>query len=78
MHKWIGRLPTACDVCGNPPDPYFVDGATRPTGTWGLLCPECHKERGCGFGIGKGQAYSMKNGARLMPEEEGATVLKLM
>ena len=36
-----------------------IDGKTK-MGPWGILCPRCHKNHGCGLGLGKGQKYELK------------------
>ena len=56
--RWRGTWPAKCDLCKTYLHnvPYFVDGRTR-NGQWALLCTQCHKDIGVGFGLGKGQKY---------------------
>lgn len=49
-------MPKECDFCHQPLDNGWVDGRTR-YGPWANMCPACHKTRGVGLGIGKGQRY---------------------
>ena len=66
VKKWFGTWPANCDICkkdlndqaSDLENPWFVDGATLPSGRWGLLCPSCFAEHGVGLGTGKGQKYS--------------------
>ena len=56
--KWLSNY-DKCDICGcliKGKVPYFVDGKTT-FGPWGLQCPSCHKQYGCGIGYGIGQKY---------------------
>ena len=57
--RWLGTLPTHCDLCGAKIEKYFVDGKTV-MGPWGILCDSCHMSRGCGLGVGRGQRYMKK------------------
>ena len=54
---WRGSKPEKCDLCDKEFNFAFVDGATKPTGQWAMMCPRCHVERGMGIGLGKGQLY---------------------
>lgn len=56
--KWIGSEPK-CDFCGNKKLTEFVDGKTD-LGPWGLMCPDCNMEHGCGLGLGVGQRYKLE------------------
>jgi hypothetical protein len=59
MSKWIGKLPERCDICRDRfKDGTFVDAATKSG--WGCLCTDCHKERGFGIGVGRGQRYNVE------------------
>jgi hypothetical protein len=40
----------------------FVDGATA-WGSWVIMCPDCHADKGVGLGPGRGQQYA-KEGNR--------------
>jgi hypothetical protein len=57
--KWYGIPPKKCDICGTALKRFFIDGRTD-TGAWANMCERCHKERGVGLGIGKGQKYELK------------------
>ena len=63
--KWVGTLPTNCDVCGKPFTDTFIDGRTTFGGRWGNLCPTCHSGWGVGLGEGFGQKYDAKTGVKL-------------
>ena len=54
--KWIGQLPTKCDLCKEPLSDGFYGGKTI-FGPWAVMCPLCHRDAGVGIGIGKGQRY---------------------
>ena len=56
--KWLGTLPEKCDICGIILTAVFIDGRTIH-GPWANMCPECHKEYGCGTGTGYGQKYDI-------------------
>jgi len=56
--KWLGTLPEKCDICGIILTAVFIDGRTIH-GPWANMCSECHKEYGCGTGIGYGQKYNI-------------------
>lgn len=58
---WMGTRPSACDICRGTITKKFVDGKTK-MGPWGILCLACHKAKGCGLGLGKGQKYELKEG----------------
>lgn len=60
MPVWRGSKITHCDIDGKPITDEFIDGATRH-GTWGIMCPECHKKYGVGLGIGLGQQYKRRD-----------------
>ena len=53
---WVGRTPTACDLCNKPIINVFIDGRTS-FGPWANMCPECHVKFGVGLGTGRGQRY---------------------
>ena len=57
--KWHGITPKTCDICGNKLKKVFIDGRTN-LGAWAIMCEHCHRERGVGLGIGKGQKYELK------------------
>lgn len=57
--KWMGSEPIRCDLCGQPFKKFFIDGKTT-FGPWGLLCEDCHGNKGVGLGEGKGQKYDLK------------------
>lgn len=61
MKTWQGTVPSKCQICGDPIDQEFIDGATQ-MGPWAIMCPTCHKPYsptgvGVGLGVGKGQRY---------------------
>jgi hypothetical protein len=56
---WMGTRPVTCDICSGRITKTFVDGKTK-MGPWGILCLSCHKSKGCGLGLGKGQRYELK------------------
>ena len=56
---WIGTTPSTCDICKGKIDKGFVDGKTI-YGPWANMCLVCHKEKGCGLGMGKGQRYQQQ------------------
>jgi hypothetical protein len=56
---WMGSPPVKCDLCQKAITKTFVDGATQ-YGPWANMCPSCHKARGRGLGIGKGQKYKLE------------------
>jgi len=55
--KWMGSTPVACDFCGGPLGTEFIDGATI-MGPWAIMCPMCHRDKGTGLGVGRGQKYN--------------------
>ena len=64
VKRWLSPYET-CDLCGTQikgVEDYFVDGETFKGGTWGLMCPKCHREYGSGLGLGKGQKYDGHTG----------------
>jgi hypothetical protein len=58
---WAGDPPKHCDICRRSVGGEFVDGKTR-RGPWGNLCSACHGLYGVGFGVGRGQRYSLQSG----------------
>lgn len=62
---WRGSKPVKCDLCGRPFEHEFVDGFVVRLGSWGLLCIDCHRTHGCGFGTGRGQRYDLKTLVKL-------------
>ena len=61
VKKWLGTVPSKCDVCGADVKQGFIDGRTKH-GPWGILCGKCHKEVGVGLGTGYGQKYELQDG----------------
>jgi hypothetical protein len=49
--------PVTCDLCHQPQDHHFIDGATR-MGPWANMCETCANDYGVGLGLGRGQAYT--------------------
>lgn len=65
--RWMGPIPTDCDVCKRPLKvcgDTFTDGKTI-YGPWANMCPECHREVGCGTGVGRGQVYNLADGVKI-------------
>jgi hypothetical protein len=58
--RWLSEPPVACDLCHKSITGTFVDGATRPTGIWGFMCPSCFATDGYGLGTGVGQKYELQ------------------
>lgn len=54
--RWLGDIPTKCDVSGDPITDTFIDGRTV-MGPWAIMHPKTHKIYGVGLGIGSGQRY---------------------
>lgn len=54
--RWLGELPTKCDICKGELTNGFVDGKTI-WGPWAIMCFGCYWEKGVGLGLGKGQHY---------------------
>lgn len=64
IKKWLGKIPTKCDLCQAEFAEFFVDGRTT-RGMWGNMCIGCHMLYGCGLGTGNGQKYSIKTGEKV-------------
>jgi hypothetical protein len=64
---WLGVIDT-CDICPTKITTTFIDGRTR-MGPWGILCPQCHKDVGCGLGTGNGQRYVLQEDGRWLKVE---------
>lgn len=56
--KWMGSKPETCELCKKPLKQSFVDGRTL-FGYWALMCNLCHRNVGCGLGVGNGQRYDL-------------------
>ncbi len=56
VKKWLGPVPTCCDVCCKQIDDVFIDGRTV-YGPWANMCCECQSKIGVGLGTGNGQKY---------------------
>jgi hypothetical protein len=56
--RWQGTAPKRCDICKEKLEDYFVDGKTR-IGPWAIMCKKCFEYFGIGFGIGRGQKYTI-------------------
>jgi len=63
---WAGSPPTQCQLDYRPIRSVFIDGAIQGTGSWGILCPGCHRVRGIGTGIGRGQVYEKQADGRFL------------
>ena len=62
--RWMGPLPTNCDICKKALVGGFVDGKTL-FGPWGIMCvlstpgsPSCFQKHGGRLGQGWGQKYN--------------------
>jgi hypothetical protein len=64
--KWMSASPVRCDICKCALDEHetFIDGVTV-YGPWAIMCPPCHKEKGHGVGLGKGQEYDRATGTKV-------------
>jgi hypothetical protein len=51
--------PDDCQICGSPLADSAVDGKTV-YGPWAWMCRACHRQIGCGFGMGRGQLYTFR------------------
>jgi hypothetical protein len=48
-----------CDFCRRKiTGRHMIDGVVGDSFQFALMCPQCHKVRGNGFGSGKGQLYT--------------------
>lgn len=56
MNKWMGKVPTHCDLCGGKMGTVFYDGKTKG-GPWANMCHSCFQYNGVGLGVGRGQKY---------------------
>ena len=56
--KWMGTVPTKCDICERPLKGKFIDGKTS-MGPWANMCVSCHSHLGFGLGTGRGQLYDL-------------------
>lgn len=65
IKRWLGPVPTHCDICKLPLAGHFVDGATTFSGVWGIMCMKCFGTHGFGLGIGKGQKYELPSGNKV-------------
>lgn len=59
MSNWQSERPTKCGICRQDLQDSFVDGSTT-MGMWAIMCKDCHKRKGVGLGIGRGQEYSLE------------------
>ena len=58
--KWLGIVPSMCDICQNKIADEFFDAKTD-AGPWANMCPECFIKFGVGLGTGLGQRYIKAN-----------------
>lgn len=64
MKKWIGVVPTNCDLCKKSIQQVFVDGRTSD-GRWAIMCPTCRLTDGPRvLGVGRGQKYVLNLGTK--------------
>jgi len=68
---WQGSKPEKCQLCNKEFDFAFVDGITKPTGQWAMMCPSCHIERGMGTGFRKGQLYTLSPDRKVWEKVRG-------
>lgn len=68
--KWMGTKPTTCDICHEHLENLFVDGRTK-FGPWGMLCIQCHADKGFGLGLGKGQLYRYNTETKEWDKKDG-------
>lgn len=57
---WEGSVTSNCEICSRKIDEEFIDGRTI-MGSWAIMCSPCHAIHGVGYGVGRGQKYSLKN-----------------
>lgn len=62
---WEGSHPLKCQIRGENIVMSFIDGSTG-SGSWAIMCNECHKVFGKGLGIGKGQRFVMQGDGRFL------------
>lgn len=69
---YASPIPTTCNLCDQPITDTFIDGKTADMGLWAIMCPKCHKIRGIGLGLGKGQRFNKTviNGKVVWVKEE--------
>ena len=51
--------PVSCQLCQHPIGKVFVDGRTK-AGPWAYMCLPCFKVNGEGFGVGRGQEFTVE------------------
>lgn len=57
--SWSPPAPDRCDICQHRISGSFIDGATSQ-GLWAIMCINCWRAFGTGFGIGRGQRYNLE------------------
>jgi hypothetical protein len=62
---WLSQPPTKCQIRGENIVMSFIDGSTG-SGSWAIMCNECHKVFGKGLGIGKGQRFVLQGDGRFL------------
>lgn len=62
--KWLGPIPTRCDLDNAELKGTFVDGKTRG-GPWANMCEQCFSKHGVGLGTGRGQRYDATTGEKI-------------
>lgn len=65
--RWTSPIPKNCDFCHKSlkDEKVFVDGRTR-SGPWAIMCSVCYDTVGVGIGTGKGQAYELPSGKKIV------------
>lgn len=63
--RWLGTIPKRCEICEERLEREFVDGRTK-LGLWAIMCVNCFRVHGVGFGLGKGQKYSIPEGQKIV------------
>ena len=50
-----------CQLCSGPLGTTYIDGQTD-LGIWAYMCESCHRYRGIGIGMNRGQRYETTSG----------------
>lgn len=63
--RWIGTIPTTCDLCKQEiVSTTFIDGKVRG-GPWAIMDEICWANFGSGIGPGVGQRYNRETGEKV-------------
>lgn len=63
--KWIGGLPSCCDICEGTFDNGVFYDARSEKGPWAIMDERCYGKYGVGLGTGYGQQYDARTGKKL-------------